>query len=131
MLGFISYFIVGAIWTVTKWYFFLLKEKDKCLEKNKDRDNWHQWATIDPPKVSDHKSNIMLWMSYWPISAIWTIINDPIKKLFTLIFNKIKNGMQAMSDNIFAPLVKEHELKIAAQEERETKLHNERTGISK
>jgi hypothetical protein len=98
-----SYFLIGTIWSVVKWYFFLLKEKRKIIEKN---DTY--WRI---PQVKEYKSNIMTWMTYWPFSMIWTLINDPIKRAFREIYEKISKFMQGMSDRIFKPLVDEKQNK--------------------
>jgi hypothetical protein len=105
----IAYFVFGTGWAVLKWYFFLIDERDKTKED----------TFIYAPKVVDHKGNILLWMFYWPFSAVWTVVDHPIKKIFLSIFNLIKNRMQAMSDGIFYPLVSE-------RQQREEKIKQER-----
>jgi hypothetical protein len=34
------------------------------------------------PSLSDSTRNIVFWMGYWPWSAIWTLLNNPIKWTF-------------------------------------------------
>lgn len=53
------------------------------------------------PSVRSNKSRIMTWMGYWPWSMVWTIINDPIKRAFKAIYNRIHNTLQAISNNAF------------------------------
>jgi len=59
-----------------------------------------------PLKVSDYKSKIMGWMIYWPASAAWTILNDPIRRLFEAIYNKIAKSLQDISDKAFSDITK-------------------------
>lgn len=57
--------------------------------------------SIVKPLVSDHKARILTWMSYWPWSCLWTLLNDPIRKLFKHIYYRIKGTLQKMSDRVF------------------------------
>ncbi len=57
--------------------------------------------TVKIPMASENKALITSWISHWPISALWTLINDPIKKLLNFIFNQIKSVFQKMSNRIF------------------------------
>lgn len=54
------------------------------------------------PQVGKHKSRIYLWMTYWPWSMLWTLINDPIRKLFRMMYNGISDFMQLISDRTWA-----------------------------
>ncbi len=56
---------------------------------------------IKIPMASDNKALIVSWISHWPISAIWTIITDPIKKLINFFFEQVKFIFQSMSNRIF------------------------------
>ena len=56
---------------------------------------------ILPPVANQNKSKIISWISHWPISMIWTLLNDPIKKMLNYIFECIKNIFQKMSNRIF------------------------------
>ncbi len=54
------------------------------------------------PAAAQHKSSITQWIMFWPISFVWTIINDPVRKIANYIFSRIKNTFQRMSDAMFA-----------------------------
>jgi len=56
---------------------------------------------VEIPTASDNKAIIVSWITHWPISAIWTVINDPIKKVINYIFEQIKGLFQKMSNRIF------------------------------
>ena len=64
-------------------------------------------VTNIPPKVSEHKALITSWMTYWPISALWTLINDPIVRLFDSIYYGIAEYLQAISNKKFAGIIKD------------------------
>ena len=53
------------------------------------------------PRAVNNKSRIVSWMSLWPCSVIGTVLNDPVRRLFTFIFNWFKGLYQKMSDAIF------------------------------
>lgn len=57
---------------------------------------------IVAPKARDHKGRIMIWMTYWPWSFVWTMIDDPIKKIFKAIYRSLQATFQKMSDRVFA-----------------------------
>lgn len=53
------------------------------------------------PKVSENKGRILFWGSYWIASSVWTIINDPLRRLFSLILRRISAMMQNMANKAF------------------------------
>lgn len=54
------------------------------------------------PRAAKNKARIVSWMSLWPCSLIGTLLNDPVKRLFNLIFNWFKGLYQKMADKLFA-----------------------------
>jgi hypothetical protein len=54
------------------------------------------------PSAVRHKSSITQWIAFWPISFVWTMINDPVRKVVNWIFSRIKGTFQRMSDAMFA-----------------------------
>jgi len=108
----VSYFIAGVMWGVTKWYFWLQKTKRKIMALKNEHPNWTDtdlvrmmkvagiWGDF-PPKVGDHKAKIMGWMMLWPASMVWTVLNDPVRRIFEEIYNRIGGGLQAMSNRVF------------------------------
>lgn len=100
-IGFIvGYFVAGTVWSIAKWYFFLLNIRDRALE-NREHFTSVQSRMITIPKVKEHKSRIVGWMVYWPFSAVWTILNDPVRRIFLHIYRKIEKVMQKMANNVF------------------------------
>ena len=89
-----SYIVIGVLWSFVKWYYFLLNYK----EKNKTTDpKWKNYI----PKVASNKGKIISWMTYWPISASWTIINDPIRRMYNSIFKRLDKVYVKISDKVF------------------------------
>lgn len=60
----------------------------------------HSVSSVAPsPKA--HKGLILTWMCYWPWSFVWTMINDPVKRLFRYIYSQIQSTLQRISDHAF------------------------------
>jgi hypothetical protein len=72
------------------------------------QDKWYEYLGVDRslltivPQVADNKSRITTWMAYWPWSAFWTLLNDPIRRLFRRLYNNLREFYQKMSDKVFA-----------------------------
>lgn len=103
------YFVTGTAWSIVKWYFFLKKKqrnKDWPTDwVKRDKDATGAWGPTEKisvaPKAKDHRSDILLWMSWWPFSALWTLINDPVRKAFEWIFDQMEKTFDGISDRIF------------------------------
>ena len=59
------------------------------------------------PKAYSHKSRVLMWMTYWPWSLVWTVINDPIKRLFREIYYRIANLLDNISKHVFRNVEKD------------------------
>jgi hypothetical protein len=46
-------------------------------------------------------------MAFWPWSAVWTLLNDPVQRAFRRIFNYLREFYQRMSDRIFSDVAKD------------------------
>ncbi len=53
------------------------------------------------PIASANKGRIMIWMTYWPTSMLWTIVNDPVKRIFKEIFRRVRAVYDAISDHMY------------------------------
>jgi hypothetical protein len=127
LVGVGMFLVVGVVWSFAKWFFFLVNFRDKFRElrtawfvNNKldptqplpddlklksegvDPFGWsyRAWHNMQKPRASDNKSRIIGWMAFWPFSMVGTLLNDPIRKLFTWLFNQLKGLYQRMADKI-------------------------------
>jgi hypothetical protein len=109
----IGYFVVGSIWSVGKWAFWLNKSKrriEDLLANNPGRklkdlstDLRHlKLPTSFPPKVGDYKSRIIGWITLWPASVAWTLLNDPVRWIGEQIYAHLGGMMQRISNRIFS-----------------------------
>lgn len=104
---FCSYFIAGAIWSLFKWYYFVLDIKEQQIKESKEDYNKKHGFKFEIPMPGDFKSDIILWMSYWPLSFIWTMIDNPFKRIFSRIFKNLENVYTRISNYIFKDVINE------------------------
>ncbi len=120
LMYFLGYLGLGVIWGFIKWISYSFQMKDEFLEFKK---NYVEYVRADKtvitaerkfslinysceqdtaaPPASRHKSKIICWMTYWPWSAVWTIINDPVKRFFVFVYNRIGGLFDKISNAIF------------------------------
>lgn len=61
-------------------------------------DNGHPYIALD-------KTRIIMWMSYWPVSALWTLINDPLHRLYNFIYNRLESVYTAIAAHVMRKFV--------------------------
>lgn len=127
----LQYFVVGAIWSIIKWWHFVRRRRDLYDEayheyaklhnqlrtplSPSDKVDFIRFMSIHTPKYNhygelpynrpttrDHKSRIMTWMAYWPWSFIWTFINDPVKRIFKWMYRRLQAVYEGIVDRIYA-----------------------------
>lgn len=144
------YLVVGVVWAVVKWGFFLMNQRDyyeklradffasendeaerrnqvnsrmkagvleevalapttTITDENRKRFQDHIKSRTAysankkfPPQPNDHKARILLWMGYWPFSATWTLINDPLKRFWRFAYQRIIGLLGKMSEAVFS-----------------------------
>jgi hypothetical protein len=113
--GVVGYIALGVAWSFPKWWFFVrnvrtdylaakerwFKPESSDLEifNSKNRSYWGGQSI--PPRASENKNRILTWMSLWPLSFIWTMIDEPITKAFRFLFEQFKGLYQMISDSAF------------------------------
>lgn len=60
-----------------------------------------QLLLMERPRASKNKARITAWASFWPFSFVGTLLNDPVRRLFNLLFNWFKALYQQMADWVF------------------------------
>jgi hypothetical protein len=125
------YFVIGTIWSVIRWAIlcnYLFREyyesKQEWLESRdiigtmqipEDlKEAWLDYIRHHPfernkqryilgvaPIASCHKSEIMIWMIYWPLSLIDFAIGDLLVEIFKKIYMAISGLLQKISNRIF------------------------------
>jgi len=121
------YFAFMPVWMYVKWIFYAMKMK-QALKDFRERpvlgtdgqirsgtyvpegsssssespeDYWKRTHNY-PPKVAEHKGDFMTWGIYWPFSLLATLVDEPVRRFFNMIFNGMKGALQKASDRITA-----------------------------
>jgi len=102
----VVYFIVGVIWSFLKFYLSAndTRNKLKALRNDYNVNNFGKtWGTYlydnfsyeDCRKLifSTYSNHIIFWIIYWPVSALWTLINDPFRKAATWLYEIVLIGL--------------------------------------
>lgn len=126
----LGYLAVGVVWSFVKWFSFLVGFRDahreakaqwmkrnniapdQMLTENQSialsdymqYQSWHKFHGVylnKRPTAVTNKRRITAWMSFWPFSMAGTIINDPIRRLFRLLFDTLKGLYQQIADHVF------------------------------
>jgi hypothetical protein len=109
LIGAVGYFAVGAAWSVIKWWAFVRKlfrriaGGEQVFDVNDGYDR-RKLGPENPPKVANHKEDITTWMSFWPISMAWTIVDDPVRRICTEIYHSLSGFLQGIADKQFNKL---------------------------
>jgi hypothetical protein len=69
------------------------------------------------PKYRDHRNQIFLWACYWPWSAFWTLLSDPIKKIWDGIIHLVRGLLERISASSFRD-VEQYDPEKAKEQER-------------
>jgi len=126
-LGAAGYFVLGTLWAIAKWWLYVREQRSwydelrsaflsmhrlesqrampeelqplwqRCVEMAK-RNRRHLDVR---PLAARHKAGIVRWMSYWPWSLSWTILKDPVRKAFLMIYHNLAEHLQEISDRAF------------------------------
>lgn len=113
IFGILGYFIVGIAWGFFKWYLFNLTIRDKIADgslkvytTDEENKNWRQNWVVLPISPRTHKSRIVGWMTYWPWSTVWFVLNDPVRRAWNAIYNRLVAKLEAVSNHVFKNISK-------------------------
>tara|TARA_B110000503_G_C7099463_1_gene393126 strand:- start:221 stop:751 length:531 start_codon:yes stop_codon:yes gene_type:complete len=102
VLGIAAYFFAGAVWSLVKWYFWLVKLRRRIdAGEAQDRVLYTAGVRQFPPHPGDHKSRIIGWIALWPASMLWTMINDPVRRAAEEIYARLGGTYQHISNRVF------------------------------
>ena len=122
---FCYYIGIGVVWSFCK-YFFSLRQLREIIKEAKESwkkiDGSDKYASTFEQFLESHMNysgktgfnntagKLVFWSSFWPTSMIWTILNDPLRKLFSWIINDIFIGIyRLMYNRMIGNLIKETE----------------------
>jgi hypothetical protein len=56
------------------------------------------------PIGSENKASIIAWISYWPLSLLSTLLNNPFRRLFEYVYSLVANAYDKISQKHFKSL---------------------------
>lgn len=99
----LAYILIGVVYSIVKYIFYLTESRkiwDRKFNDFKNTRNIDRKITIENmpenqkracfehmryteiPTVSSSTRHIVFWMAYWPWSAFWTLLNNPLKWMY-------------------------------------------------
>lgn len=100
------YLVLGTAWSFFKWYLHCRDERKRfdewIEEEKKGTQRYGPGSRPEKPLASVNKARITGWMTFWPWSLVWFIINDPVRRAFNAIYDRLQGIYQRISDSAFA-----------------------------
>ncbi len=53
------------------------------------------------PSVGEHRNELVAWIVWWPFSAFWTILNDPLRRLANFVVERMRGVYESMASRVF------------------------------
>jgi len=131
LLYFFIYSLAGALWSLIKWYLFLLDKRPdfyeatvkitadterRWSEHGKLKDSYVNPDLIDEcnkeitkyieehtPQARYYKAKIISWMMLWPFSLSEEIFTRLLKRFFIGLFNLLRRLYQKITDKVLSP----------------------------
>ncbi len=57
------------------------------------------------PLGSEHKSSIVAWISYWPLSLLATLLNNPFRRLFEYVYSLVSKAYDKITASHLKKLI--------------------------
>ena len=141
------YLVGGSVWVFPKWWLFCHEHLRKYLElrekyqaENKltigeaitdeHKDAWSTYYTrnnsyyedhiVFKPEPRNYKNRIITWMTLWPLSFGWTLLNDPVARFFRHIYYEIVGYLRRISENVFKDVAQDFEKDRSLHTTKET-----------
>jgi hypothetical protein len=74
-------------------------EWKEYFDLNSHQDDAYEYVKVEfTPRARNHKADIMGWMVFLPFSFLWTILNDPIRKLFREMYRIIVGWLDSITN---------------------------------
>jgi hypothetical protein len=92
----VSYFAVGAMWSIVKWWF-----AETARVRQAKRELGETKFRVNKTNVNRHRATFLVWIGYWPFSLVWTLLNDPFKRLVRRIYDELQGVYQRITDHVW------------------------------
>jgi hypothetical protein len=126
------YLVAGILVGLYKWWRFtvnvntayqekidtmLLSNNKKFAELDRSEQNNYLDAAVRqvtqrqfdyPLHLYQHKARITTWMTYWPVTGLWTLLKDPVHSFYLYSYEQITGTLQAIADRAQARVKPEY-----------------------
>lgn len=103
---------------------FLEQLKGSYKPNSRGFEHYSDSSDADPviPDITKNKAAFIRWMTYWPFSLVFTLLNDPVRRLFEWLYEVAGKKMQEIANSVFAGterdrLTKDDEAEIVRKRE--------------
>jgi hypothetical protein len=83
------------------------RDTTNFVKKPNREDEWLvriRRENLQKPKVSDNKNKIAMWVMYWPVSLVWSLLNDFVKKIIKQLVLAFRKSYEAITNIAFKNL---------------------------
>ncbi len=107
------YFLIGAGWSVAKWWFAETNRARKAKATwaantfvgedgcTTPRETWEKFSTRNKTLVRHYREEMIAWIAFWPINLPWTLLNDPVRRLCRRIYLELTKVYQRITDHVW------------------------------
>jgi hypothetical protein len=121
-----AYAFFGVLYCILKWVSYVgqvgrkyKRKKQEYIENAKmlgntftdadqkrfDTDMTHEFGFPVPIKsladMAKHRDSVYLWIAFWPLSAIITVFDDPVRRFLSFCYNRLANLMLSIAKRAF------------------------------
>lgn len=72
--------------------------------------NYNSGSIFEPLNIWKHKQRFFTWVAYWPFSALWTLINDPFRRIVNWAYTHLMVAMQKDADRAAAEFTTDYKM---------------------
>jgi len=91
---FVVYFAVGGLWSIAKWYLYLIGVRDDMRQRGEKKRPCRTYAR-------NNQARIYAWIGHWPFSMIGSLFGDFLGRIVKMIYRSLTNLYDRMANNIF------------------------------
>jgi len=95
------YIVIGIAWSFLKWYGYLRKNRESNRLYFEIRIKAEESTESLIPKFSNNISRIVSWTMYWPFSALWTILHNFLRDIYTFLAEQLKGAYEKIINHVF------------------------------
>lgn len=134
-IGIPLYFLAGTVWAIVKWYLYVKRSAVKYKEERREflllnnikdatldtvvpeslRKTWSLRGSrhrTSVPQVGRNKGRILTWMTLWPFSVVWAIIDEP----WRYIYDAVASMLQRISNAVYRRAGYDSDMSVPGEE---------------